>query len=81
MAHDIFLGQTKRNWNRAENATVGSIVLPEKQEKRLLNKIDDVRYDIRKTGNIVKIGLLSLSAALGLLAVSGMYKTARLERR
>ena len=77
MAHDLLFGQTKRNWNRAENATIGSLVLPEKQEKRLLNKIDDVRYDIRKTGNLVKISVLSLSAALGFLGIASVFRTSK----
>ena len=77
MAFDIILGQTNRRWNRSSDTTVGSLVLPEKQEKRLLNKIDDVRYDIRKTGNLVKISVLSLSAALGFVALASIYRTSK----
>jgi hypothetical protein len=69
MAHDLIFGKTKRDWS------CGSLLIPAKQEKALLNKIDDVRYDIRKTGNVLKIGLLSLSAALGFIAVSSIYRT------
>jgi hypothetical protein len=80
MAHDLFFGKTRRDWSR-ETSGVGSILLPEKQEKRLLNKIDDVRYDIRKAGNATKIGLLVLSAALGSLAVASFFRTSKGDRR
>lgn len=71
MAYDIFLGKTSRDWS------CGSLLLPAKQQAAIMNKIDDVRYDIRKTGNLFKIGLLSLSGALGLLAVSSIYRTSK----
>ena len=69
MAHDIFLGKTNRDWS------CGSLLIPAKQQKAFLDKIDDVRYDIRKVGNVAKIGLLSLSAALGLVAISSILQT------
>ena len=68
MAYDIFQGQTKRDWS------CGSLLLPEKQQKTILNKIDDVRFDIRRTGGIIKIGLLSLSAAIALVAISNLRR-------
>ena len=71
MAHDLLLGKTRRDWS------CGSIVLPKTQEKRLLDKVDDVRYDVRRAGSRAAIGLLTLSAALGLVAVSGIYRTKR----
>jgi len=75
MAYDIVFGKTKRDWS------CGSLLIPAKQEKALLNKIDDVRYDIRKIGNVAKIGLLTLSAAIGLVAVSSIFQTATRARR
>lgn len=75
MAYDLFYGKTKRDWS------CGSLLIPAKQEKALLNKIDDVRYDIRKIGNVAKIGLLTLSAAIGLVAVSSIFQTATRARR
>ena len=41
-----------------------------------MNKIDDVRYDVRKAGNAAKIGLLALSGALGLVAISNIVRSA-----
>ena len=70
MAYDIFQGQTKRDWS------CGSMLLPEKQQKALFNKIDDVRYDVRRSSNLIKIGMLSLSAAIALVAVSNIHRTA-----
>jgi hypothetical protein len=75
MAHDLVLGKTSRDWS------CGSVLLPAKQQRAILDKVDDVRYDVRKLGNVAKVGLLSLSAALGLLALSGIYRTARDERK
>jgi hypothetical protein len=75
MAYDIFQGQTKRDWS------CGSMLLPVKQQKALFNKIDDIRFDIRRSSNIVKIGLLSLSAAIALVAISNLAKTSTEARR
>ena len=75
MAYDIFKGQTSRDWS------CGSMLLPEKQQKALFNKIDDVRYDVRRSSNLLKIGMLSLSAAIGLVAVSNLYKTSSENQR
>ena len=74
MALDLLLGRTKRNWS------TGSVMLPEKQEKRLLDKVDDVRYDVRRAGERARTGLLVLSAAIGLVALSGIYRTSREDR-
>ena len=69
MAHDLMFGKTSRDWS------CGSILLPAKQQKEILNKIDDVRYDVRQSANLIKIGMLSLSAAIGLVAVTNLFKT------
>lgn len=71
MAYDIFKGQTKRDWS------CGSMLLPAAQQKALFNKIDDVRYDVRRSSNLIKIGMLSLSAAIALVAVSNIYRTSK----
>jgi hypothetical protein len=68
MAHDLFLGKTSRDWS------CGSMLLPTSQQKALFNKIDDVRYDVRRSANMIKIGMLSLSAAIALVAVSSLRK-------
>lgn len=71
MAHDLLYGRTTRDWS------CGSLVLPAKQQRSLLNKVDDLRYDVRRAGGRAQIGLLALSAAVGLVAVSGIYRTAK----
>ena len=70
MAHDLFLGQTKRDWS------CGSILLPVKQQKVLLAKVDDVRYDIRRAGAKISVGVLALAASLGFLGLASIYRTA-----
>jgi len=71
MAHDLLLGKIQRDWS------CGSLLLPAKQQRAILNKVDDVRYDIRGAGRLAKIGMLSLSAALGLLAMASVYRTSK----
>ena len=69
MAHDLIYGETTRDWS------CGSLILPAKQQRALMDKVDDVRYDVRRAGGRAQVGLLALSAAVGLLAVSGIYRT------
>jgi len=70
MAYDLFLGQTERDWS------CGSILLPAKQQRVLLAKVDDVRYDIRRAGAKVSVGALALAASLGFLGLASIYRTA-----
>ena len=70
MAQDIIFGKTGRDWS------CGSILLPEKQQKALLAKVDDVRYDIRRAGAKISAGTLALAAALGFLGMASIYRTA-----
>lgn len=60
---------------------VGSLLIPTKQQKAFLAKIDDVRYDVRRAGAKIGGATLILSAALGLLGVASLYKTAKTESR
>ena len=69
MAQDIFLGRTKRDWS------CGSLLLPAKQQKTLLAKIDDVRYDVRRTGAKISMATLALAASLGFLGIASIYRT------
>jgi hypothetical protein len=48
----------------------GSILLPKRQEKAIIDKIDDIRYDVRRAGNLAGAGLLCLSAAIAAVAVA-----------
>lgn len=75
MAYDILLGQTSRNWS------TGSLLIPDKQQRTFLAKIDDVRYDVRRAGAKIGGATLVLSAALGLLAVASLCKTFKMESR
>lgn len=75
MARDLIFGRTNRDWSR--DWSCGSIVLPQSQEKRLLDKVDDVRRDVRLAGSRALVGLGLLSAAVGLVAVSSIYRTSQ----
>lgn len=71
MAYDLRSGkQTRRNF------AIGGILIPSKQEKALFAKIDDVRFDVRNVGSKVSAGLLALSAALGVIGLASVYRTA-----
>ena len=85
MALDLILGESGRSWGRGTPRvtgrprhpdTSGSLLLPAKQQKAVFNKIDDVRYDLRRAGSHVRTGTLVLSASLGLLALASVYRTA-----
>lgn len=72
MAYDLLSGKSaKRDWS------CGSIVLPDKERKELLNKIDDVRYDVRAAKNTIGAGVFALSGALAFLAFAGVYKASK----
>ena len=68
MAFDLVLGQTKRDWS------CGSILLPEKQELSLLNKVDDIRYDVRRAQSNVSGAIYALSGALAAVALTSIYR-------
>ena len=60
------------------SGTIGSWLLPEKQQKAILNKIDDVRYDLRAVGRHVGLGAGLLAASLGLLGIASIFRTSTL---
>jgi hypothetical protein len=58
-------------------AEVGSILLPAKEQGRIFDKIDDLRYDIRSTRDVVGAGMFALAGAVAVLGFGKIYKTAR----
>ena len=52
---------------------VGSILLPAKEQKVLLNKIDDVRYDVRKTRAVLGAALFAVAGGMTVLGLANMY--------
>jgi len=75
MAYDLIKGKTSRDWS------CGSLLLPAKQQIALFNKIDDVRYDVRRSTKLIQIGMLALSGAIALVAVSSLHKTSSETKR
>ena len=61
------------------SGAMGSWLLSDKEQKRILTKIDDVRYDMRLVSRRVGIGLGCLAGALGLLGVASIYRTSSAE--
>jgi hypothetical protein len=71
MAVDLVFGKTRRDWS------CGSVLLPAKQQRAIFDKIDDVRYDVRRVGRNMAIAVGCLSAAFGLVGVAGIYSAGR----
>lgn len=76
MAYDLLSGKkTPRDWS------CGSLLLPERQEKVFLSKIDDVRYDVRGAKNTIGAALFALSGGLTVLAISSIYRSRVKEKK
>ena len=72
MAFDLLTHkQSKRDWS------CGSILLPSKEQDKIFDKIDDLRYDVRTTGGLVGAGMFALAGAVAALAFGKIYKTAK----
>jgi hypothetical protein len=63
--------QTNRDWS------CGSILLPVKDQNKIFDKIDDLRYDLRATSTIVGAGIFALAGATAALAFGKIYKAAK----
>ena len=61
--------------------TVGSLFMSEKEQKRILSKIDDVRYDMRLVSRRVGIGLGCLAGALAVLGAASIYRTSSQDKQ
>lgn len=57
-------------------AAVGSIIWPESEQKKLFEKLDDVRFDIRGMRGVVGAGLFGIAGALAFVGIAGIYRTA-----
>ena len=62
-------------------SSAGSLLIPDKQQKAFLAKIDDIRYDVRRASAKIGGATIILSAALGLLGIASIYKTAKAEAK
>jgi len=75
MAYDLMFGQTKKDFSRG--SSMGSFLFPVKEQRSLMAKLDDLRYDIRGARSVIGAGIFALSGALAALAVASVYRTAR----
>jgi hypothetical protein len=57
------------------SGAVGSWLLSAKEQQKIFNKVDDVRYDLRLVGRRVGIAMGCLAGALGVLGIASIYKT------
>jgi len=74
MAFDVILGRTARDWSCGASSDSGSILFPVKEQKRLYDKIDDVRFDIRGAKNTIGAGVFAAAGALALLGIASIYR-------
>ena len=70
---------------RAQNigimsGTMGSWILSDKDQKRILNKVDDVRFDLRLASSRVSMAGGLLAGAIGLLGLASLYRTSQFSR-
>ncbi len=73
MAYDLLRGkQDGKDWSCGIEE-VGSVFTP----TSILNKIDDVRYDVRQVGTNVAAGIYALAGAFAALAFAKVYKAAK----
>jgi hypothetical protein len=56
---------------------IGSLLLNDKDQDRLYNKIDDVRYDVRRAGSLVAAGVGALAGAVAMLGISQFWRAGR----
>jgi hypothetical protein len=56
---------------------IGSWIISEKEQMRLLTKVDDIRYDIRLASKRVGIAMGCLAGALGMLGIASIYRTSK----
>ena len=57
------------------SGSMGSWLLSTKEQQKIFNKIDDVRYDLRLVGRRVGIAMGCLAGALGVLGIASIYRT------
>lgn len=70
MAYDIIRGrQDGKDWS-CGIVEMGSFLTP----TSVLNKVDDVRYDIRNVGANMTAGVFTLAGAFAFLAFAKLYK-------
>lgn len=78
MAYDVARKRkVEGDWSCGIGDDVGSFVFPVKEQQALYNKIDDVRYDMRKAGALVGAGLAALGGAVAMLGLAQMWNVAR----
>lgn len=78
MAFDLFLKkQTSADWS------LGGLVITSADHAKLAqqadafrNKVDDLRYDVRKTGSLIGSGVFALAAAIAFVGMATVFRTA-----
>lgn len=78
MAFDVVRRrEVKGDWSCNIGDDVGSFIFPAKEQAVLYNKIDDVRYDMRKAGALVGAGMAAMAGAVAVLGLAQIWNAAR----
>jgi len=60
-----------------DDSEMGSLIFGSKEQARFYAKLDDLRYDLRRSSKLVGIGLVSIGAGLGLWALAAIIRLMR----
>jgi hypothetical protein len=76
VAHDIASGGNDgSDWSLGDD--MGSVFFPVKEQRVLYDKIDDVRFDVRRASGVVSAGVWALAGGVALLGIAGLYNAAK----
>ena len=56
---------------------IGSLLFTDSDQAKLYNKIDDVRYDVRRASSLVAAGVGALAGAVAMLGISQIWRAAQ----
>ena len=61
------------------SGAMGSWLLSAKEQKKIFDKVDDIRFDLRRAGRHVGIAMGCLAGALGVLGIANIYRTSTVQ--
>lgn len=73
-AISMLVDHMKANKIGVKVSGVGSVLLSSSEQQRFLDKIDDVRYDIRRAGSLAGAGIAAIAGAVATLGIAEMFR-------
>ncbi len=59
------------------SSSSGSVLFSAKEQAKLMNKMDDVRYDMRSTRNIIGASVFALAGGLAFVGIASVFRTSK----